>query len=164
MGGLRDDASRPLAVPDEHHPIPNCFSCGPANQRGLRIRPRVAGARDVWAAWHPDPRYTGPDGVLPLEVTGAALDCSNAMALSVAYPELGGMRELVPILAAFDMHVLRAPPAAPTGGYRVVARATGVDGRKYHSLSALFAAEGTPYAVADTTWVALPKSDVGYKG
>ncbi len=161
MATLASGEPGPLTVPDERHPFPTCFSCGPANPRGLRIRPRTAGGREVASPWQPLPAYADADGVLAPAIIGGALDCSNAMALAVAHPEMDGMRTLVPILAAYDMHILRLPPAAPWGGYTVVARATGVEGRKYRSVSALFDAAGAPYAVADTTWVALGKENLG---
>ncbi len=154
-------APGPLAVPDDEHPFPMCFSCGPASPRGLRIKPHVAADGHVWAAWQPSHSAGENDGMLPSAVVGAALDCSNAMALSVGFSEVAGMRELVPILAAYDMFILRVPPAAPAGGYRVVSRATGVDGRKYFSVSALFDADGAACAVADTTWVAVPRGGFG---
>jgi len=151
----------PLAVPDDEHPFPMCFSCGPASPRGLHIKPRVAADGHVWAAWQPSQSFGDPGGALPGMIVGAALDCSNAMALSVGFSEVAGMRDLIPILAAYDMYMLRVPRAAADGGYRVVSRATGVQGRKYYSVSALFDADGAACAVADTTWVAVPRGEFG---
>jgi hypothetical protein len=153
-----------IAVPDDEHPFPTCFSCGPANTLGLRIKPRIAADRHVWAAWQPMRLSGDADGTLPGAILGAALDCSNAMALSVGFDEVAGMRERVPILGAFDMHVLRVLDAGAPGDYRIVSRATGVDGRKYSSVSALFDATGAACAVADTTWVVVPRGDFGSHG
>lgn len=147
----------PLAVPDEDHPFPDCFSCGPANSRGLRIFPHTTATPAVRSSWQPAAALVEANGALPTAIVGAALDCSNAMALSVAHEQMDGMRALEPILAAYDMRILRMPPADQPGGYRVVARATGEDGRRYFSMSAMFDADGAPYAVAETTWVLLPK-------
>ncbi len=164
MADLSGREPGPPAVARDDHPIPMCFSCGPANVRGLRITPRVASERDTWAEWLPDQTYRDGGPAIGLSTLGGALDCSNAMVLSVAHSEIAGMQELVPILASMDLRVLRVPAASLPGGYRVIARATGAEGNKYHSTSALFDADGRAYAVAETVWVALPKDRLGDKG
>ena len=150
-----------LAVRHEDHPFPRCYSCGPMNPRGLRIFPRTTATNAVSASWQPAAGHAEASGAIPSATVAAALDCSNAMALSLAHEEMDGMRALEPLLASFDMHVLKVPPAGRPDAYRVVGLAAGADGRRKFSVSALFDAAGEPYAVAETAWVLLPKGSFG---
>ncbi|TAK66740.1 MAG: hypothetical protein EPO22_03545 [Dehalococcoidia bacterium] len=161
MSRIALEAPGALAVRHEDHPFPGCYSCGPMNPRGLRIFPRTTSTNAVSAFWRPAVGHVETTGAIPSATVAAALDCSNAMALSTAHEEMDGMRALEPLLASFDMHVLKVPPAGRPDAYRVVGLATGADGRRKFSVSALFDAAGELYAVAETAWVLLPKGSFG---
>src|SRR5262245_13795220 len=51
-----------------------CFGCGPANDKGLRIKSRAEGDALV-ADWMPEPHHQAFPGVLNGGITGALLDC-----------------------------------------------------------------------------------------
>ncbi|MEE4329281.1 MAG: PaaI family thioesterase [Wenzhouxiangella sp.] len=51
-----------------------CFGCGPANEKGLRIRSFVDGDRVV-ADWTPEAHHEAFPGVLNGGIIGALLDC-----------------------------------------------------------------------------------------
>ena len=55
------------------------------------------------------------------------------------------------LLGSLDVRYLRL---APSGlGYRVAAKALRRDGRKFFGLSVLAGEDGTPYAMAEATWI-----------
>jgi len=55
------------------------------------------------------------------------------------------------LLGSLDVRCLRVPPL--DCGYRVAAKALRRDGRKFYGLSALVDDAGTPYAMAESTWI-----------
>lgn len=138
------------------HPIAGCFSCGPDNDAGLHVFPRYVDDGVVCAAWTPDASFDDGGGVLSPMVLTAALDCSSGICMP-----LDQQRDLLKddaffLLGTLDVRYLRVPPLSPPGGYRVVARALGRDGRKFYGLSGLFDAAGTCYAMAEATWIVAP--------
>ena len=124
------------------HPFPTCFSCGTARERGdgLRLQPgRVAGGGGEYAAaWVPAADVT-------LETVWAALDCPGGWASGIAGRPmvLGTMTAQVAALPAVgEEHV-------------VMAWQRGGEGRKHHSGTALYAADGRLLGQAEATWIAI---------
>ena len=139
--------------------IPGCFSCGPDQDRGLRIIPRLAGDREVWAHWRPEPSFTDGAGVLAAAVAASALDCSSGLVFQFDDELAQRMKEegrgAIPVLGSFDIRVLRVPPVAIEGDYRVLARRVSHEGRKLFGLSGLFDRDGITYATAEATWLTI---------
>jgi len=59
---------------DRFAPMSICFGCGPANEKGLRIKSRVEGD-EVVADWQPSPEHHAFDDMLNGGIAGALLDC-----------------------------------------------------------------------------------------
>ena len=59
---------------DRYAPRSICFGCGPANDRGLRIKSRVEGDEYV-AEWQPEAHHHAFDDMLNGGICGALLDC-----------------------------------------------------------------------------------------
>ena len=148
-----------LAVPDRppfyeetgDHPIRGCFSCGPDHADGLHIYPRVAADGVVCTPWRPAAEFDDGGGVLSTLVLTSAIDCSSGICMPVAM-----QRELLDLdqfflLGSLDVRYLRVPSL--NRGYRVAAKALLRDGRKFFGLSALIDDAGTPYAMAESTWI-----------
>jgi acyl-coenzyme A thioesterase PaaI-like protein len=84
-GGARDGGSRGSkgamngpSLQELYAPASRCFGCGPANERGLRVRSFPASdALDahVVASFTPEPHHAAFEGVLNGGVIGALLDC-----------------------------------------------------------------------------------------
>jgi acyl-coenzyme A thioesterase PaaI-like protein len=53
-----------------------CFGCGPANERGLRIRSFAKGS-EVIASWQPEPHHEAFPGMLNGGIIGTLLDCHS---------------------------------------------------------------------------------------
>ena len=56
-----------------------CFGCGPANDRGLRIKsfPRSDGVDGLWCRWRPQPHHAAYEGMLSGGIVGTLLDCHS---------------------------------------------------------------------------------------
>ena len=66
------------ALQDRYWPAGTCFGCGPANDKGLRIKSRVEqrdGETVVVARFTPEPHHQAFPGVLNGGIIGALLDC-----------------------------------------------------------------------------------------
>ena len=135
------------AFPRFHdHPLPGCFACGTARDDGLRIFPGpVRGRNGLWAApWTPSVDLAAAAGVVPPEITWAALDCIGAFAMNEPPRGLAllgriAARIVAPVRAG-DPHVVAAWPLA-------------VDGRKLQPGTAIFSRTGALRAIARATWI-----------
>jgi hypothetical protein len=135
-------------TPEEHHPFPTCFVCGPKRREGdgLRIFPGPAG--EVFgAAWTPAADLAGPDGTVHDEFVWAALDCPTAS--PVANPE-GNPPIVLGRLAGWLVQSCRAGEP-----HAIVSWALGTNGRKRVAGSAIHTAEGELVACARATWIEL---------
>ena len=61
------------SLQDRYAPNNRCFGCGPANEKGLRIKSRVEGD-EVVAECRPEPHHMAFEGVLNGGIAGALLD------------------------------------------------------------------------------------------
>jgi len=62
------------SLQDRYAPANRCFGCGPANEKGLRIKSRV-GDGEVLAEWTPEPHHEAFTGMLSGGIIGTLLDC-----------------------------------------------------------------------------------------
>jgi acyl-coenzyme A thioesterase PaaI-like protein len=63
-----------LSLQEQYAPRMKCFGCGPANERGLRIRSFARGDALV-CEWRPEEHHEAFPGVLNGGIIGALLDC-----------------------------------------------------------------------------------------
>jgi len=96
------------SLQDHYAPAYGCFGCGPANDKGLRIKSFVSG-EEVVAEWRPQPHHMAVDGVLNGGICATLLDChSNWAAAHHLMKTSGG--ETPPCTVTADLHVaLRRP-------------------------------------------------------
>ena len=173
FGPDRIDPLRRLAEPSAvqldfaarhpHRPGPagddfaGCFVCGAANPEGLRVRAEPMAEGLAWAANPSASTFAEADGRLDTVIAVASLDCPAVPcvdALDVLRPE-----ESV-LLGSFTAEFLAVPPATVDGGYRLPSRFVRREGRKVSTDIALTDAAGNVYAVADATWVTVPRTPV----
>ena len=64
------------SLQEKYAPHNSCFGCGPANEKGLRIRSFVVGD-EVVAEWMPEKHHEAFSGVLNGGIIGALLDCHS---------------------------------------------------------------------------------------
>ncbi len=97
-----------IALQDRYAPHNRCFGCGPANDRGLRLKSHVRGDELV-AEWTPAPHHQAFTGVLNGGIAGALLDCHGNWAAAYALMLARGA-ETPPCTVTAEFHVkLRAP-------------------------------------------------------
>ena len=101
------------SLQDQYSPHNTCFGCGPANDKGLRIKSIVEGD-DVVAEWRPEPHHQAFPGMLNGGIIGALLDCHSNWAAAWQLMQSSGADK---------------PPCTVTAEYKVVMRRpTPVDG------------------------------------
>ncbi len=53
------------SLQDRYGPANRCFGCGPANERGLRVKSFVADSgEEAMAGWRPEPHHEALNGIL----------------------------------------------------------------------------------------------------
>lgn len=62
------------SLQERHAPKSICFGCGPANEKGLKIRSFEDGEETV-AVWESQPHHEAFPGMLSGGITGTLLDC-----------------------------------------------------------------------------------------
>jgi len=96
------------SLQERYAPENRCFGCGPANEKGLRIRSLVEGD-DLVCEWRPEPHHQAWEGVLNGGICGALLDChSNWMAAHHIQQKSGA--SVPPATVTADFHVFLKRP------------------------------------------------------
>ena len=65
------------ALQDRYARDGTCFGCGPRNEKGLRIKSRLAGGDAVVATWHAEKFHEAFEGALSGGIAGTLLDCHS---------------------------------------------------------------------------------------
>ena len=105
-----------------------CFGCGPANEKGLRIKSRVEG-EDLVADFRPEPHHQAFGGVLNGGIVGTLLDCHSNWTAAYTLMKTGGLDHLPATVTAEFTVKLRAPTPL-NESLRLVARPSAIDGDK----------------------------------
>lgn len=93
---------------DRYAPAYGCFGCGPANEKGLRIKSFVSG-EEVVAEWRPQPHHMAVAGVLNGGICATLLDCHSNWAAAHYLMKTSGAKT-PPCTVTADLHVsLRRP-------------------------------------------------------
>ena len=112
---------------DTYAPSGTCFGCGPANQRGLRIKSRPQGD-EVVAVWTPETHHEAFDGVLSGGIIGTLLDChSNWTAAFTLMRAAGAQQPPCTVTAEYHIRLLRPTPSGGEVTLRARAVEVGVD-------------------------------------
>jgi acyl-coenzyme A thioesterase PaaI-like protein len=103
----------PQSLQERHAPTNRCFGCGPANEKGLRIRSFEQGDTVV-CDWTPDKHHEAFPNVLNGGICGTLLDCHGNWTAAWHLMQADKLAEL-PSTVTAEFHVkLKAP--TPTGG------------------------------------------------
>lgn len=93
-------------------PSLRCFGCGPANDKGLRIRSFVSGD-EVVASWTPEPHHEAFPGVLAGGIVGTLLDChSNWTAAATLMKRSQAATPPVTVTADYAVTLRRPTPTS----------------------------------------------------
>jgi acyl-coenzyme A thioesterase PaaI-like protein len=98
------------SLQDTYAPNNRCFGCGPANEKGLRIKSRVEGD-EVVAEWRPELHHQAFEGILNGGIAGALLDChSNWTAAHHLMKKAGADAPPCTVTADFHVKLTRPTP------------------------------------------------------
>lgn len=89
-------------------PNNRCFGCGPANEKGLRIRSFEDG-EELVCDWTPAPHHLAFEGMVNGGILGTLLDCHSNWAAAVHLMKKHGASEL-PATVTADFHVTLKRP------------------------------------------------------
>src|SRR3954454_24695585 len=117
--GYADDTIRRVtekSIQETYAPQNRCFGCGPANDKGLRIRSFREGDEFV-CDWTPEPHHAAFDNVLNGGIIGALLDCHSNWAATMVLMERNGSAT-PPCTVTSDFHVVLKRPT-PMASLRI---------------------------------------------
>ena len=93
-------------------PQGHCFGCGPANERGLRIRSVEAEDGTVVADWMARPEHEAFDGFVNGGILGTLVDChSNWTAVATLLARDGGTVAPSTVTAEYSVRFRRPTPS-----------------------------------------------------
>jgi acyl-coenzyme A thioesterase PaaI-like protein len=108
------------SLQDRYAPRNACFGCGPANEKGLRIKSYVEGD-EVVAEWRPEPQYQAFEGILNGGICGTLLDCHSNWAAASHLQGKGGL-DAPPCTVTADFHVFLKRPTPMDAPLKLRAR------------------------------------------
>jgi len=91
------------SVQETYAPNNRCFGCGPANEKGLRIR-SFESAEGLVCDWRPEPHHLAFDGMVNGGICGALLDCHSNWAATMHLMKKANA-EVPPCTVTADFHV-----------------------------------------------------------
>ncbi len=113
------------SLQDQYAPRNACFGCGPANERGLRIKSFVEHREDgdvVVCSWTPEKHHEAFDGMLSGGIAGTLLDCHSNWAAAWHLMNKRGERT-PPCTVTAEFHVkLKRPTPTNNGPLKLTAR------------------------------------------
>ena len=99
------------SVQDRYAPGNRCFGCGPANDKGLRLKSHEE-AGGLVAEWRPEPHHEAFTGMLNGGIIGALLDChSNWTAAWHLMRQAGQASPPCTVTAEFHVKLRRPTPS-----------------------------------------------------
>ena len=96
------------SVQETYAPDNRCFGCGPANEKGLRIR-SFESAEELVCEWTPEAHHQAFDGILNGGICGALLDCHSNWAATMHLMKQSGA-STPPCTVTADFHVFLKRP------------------------------------------------------
>ena len=149
----------PQSVQERYAPQNKCFGCGPANEKGLRIRSFVEGDGLV-ATWRAEEHHQAFDGILNGGITGALLDCHSNWAAALHLMKKAGA-ETPPCTVTADFHVVLKRPTPMDAEITVRARVVESNGDRAVVDATLEAGEKVT-ATCRGTFVAVKEGHPAY--
>jgi acyl-coenzyme A thioesterase PaaI-like protein len=148
------------SLQDRYDPDGICFGCGPANEKGLRIKSFVSGDQVV-CEWRPQAHHQAFGGFLNGGIVGALLDChGNWTATHHLMKKSGADSPPFTVTADFQVAFRRPTPADGP----VTLRAHVVDSAETRAtVEATLESRGTVTATFRGTFVAVKEGHPAYR-
>ncbi len=148
-----------VSLQDRYAPANRCFGCGPANERGLRMKSYVEG-EEVVAEWTPERHHEAFDGAVNGGVIGTLFDChSNWTAAWHLMTRRGTAEPPCTVTAEYQVHLVW--PTSSAGPLRL--RAWVVESQDDRAVvEASLEAGGRTTAYCRGTFVAVQEGHPAY--
>jgi acyl-coenzyme A thioesterase PaaI-like protein len=147
------------SVQETHAPTNLCFGCGPANDKGLRIRSFEEGDGLV-AEWKPEPHHLAFPGVVNGGICGALLDCHSNWTAAMHLMKNGGLASPpCTVTSEFDVKLKRPTPMGAV--LKLRARVVESEGDRA-TVEATLEANGKVTATCRGTFVAVKEGHPAY--
>jgi acyl-coenzyme A thioesterase PaaI-like protein len=147
------------SLQDRYAPKNICFGCGPANEKGLRIKSYVEGDELV-ATFQPEPHHQAFDGILNGGIIGALLDCHSNWTAAYYLMKAGGEDKL-PCTVTADFHVKLKHPTPVKGPLHLRAKIASLEAARA-VVEASLSADGKVCATCRGTFVAVGEGHPAY--
>ncbi|HRI68690.1 MAG TPA: PaaI family thioesterase [Polyangium sp.] len=146
------------SLQDQYAPASRCFGCGPANEKGLRIKSRVEGD-EIVAEFVPEEHHEAFPNMLNGGIIGALLDCHSNWSSAYTLMKRHGL-DKPPCTVTADFHVkLRRP--TPLNKVFLRARVAEVTDDRC-VIEATLEADGKVTATCRGTFVAVKEGHPAY--
>ena len=140
------------SLQETYAPNNRCYGCGPANEKGLRIRSFAEGDELV-CEWRPEPHHLAFENVVNGGIIGSILDCHSNWTAAYHLMKKRGADEL-PATVTLDFHVTLKRPTPMDATLRLSAHvAESSDDRAV--VEATLEANGKVTATCRGTFVAV---------
>jgi acyl-coenzyme A thioesterase PaaI-like protein len=147
------------SLQDRLAPHAICFGCGPANDRGLRIKSFPKGDELV-ADWMPERHHRAFHNVLNGGICGALLDCHSNWTAAYHLMQRDGLDEIPPTVTA-DFHVRLKRPTPADQPLHLRGRVVELEGSRV-VVEASIESGGVVTATCRGTFMAVPKDHPAY--
>jgi acyl-coenzyme A thioesterase PaaI-like protein len=147
------------SLQDRYAPRNECFGCGPANDKGLRIKSYVEGDELV-ATWQPEPHHHAFGNILNGGIIGALLDCHSNWTAAYHLMTAQGA-EAPPCTVTADFHVTLKRPTPMDAPLKLRAKLVELEGDRA-VIEATLEAGGKVTASCRGTFVAVKEGHPAY--
>jgi acyl-coenzyme A thioesterase PaaI-like protein len=147
------------ALQDRYAPHNRCFGCGPANEKGLRLKSVVRGD-EVVCDWTPQAHHEAFEDVLNGGICGALLDCHSNWTAAHHLMRKQGL-ETPPCTVTAEYHVRLKRPTPMGGPVHLSARVV-ESGEDRAVVEATLEAGGKVTATCRGTFVAVREGHPAY--
>jgi acyl-coenzyme A thioesterase PaaI-like protein len=144
---------------EQYSPASSCFGCGPANDKGLRIRSFVRGD-EVVATWQPEPHHEAFPGMLNGGIIGSLLDCHCNWTAAWHLMQQGHLAK-PPCTVTADYAIKLLRPTPTNGPVELVSRVVTASADRA-TIEGTLSAGGKPRATCRGTFVAVTAGHPAY--
>jgi len=147
------------SIQETYAPNNRCFGCGPANDKGLRIRSFEEGDALV-CDWKAEPHHAAFDGILNGGICGALLDCHSNWAATIHLMRASDS-DTPPCTVTADFHVFLKRPTPLDAPLHLTARVVESSSDRA-VVEATLEANGKVTATCRGTFVAVKEGHPAY--
>ena len=131
---MTETTDAPQGLQDRFAPHNRCFGCGPANEKGLRLKSippadDTDGSGEVLCEWTPEDHHEAFEGMLNGGICGALLDCHSNWTAAWHLMKKAG-HHIPPCTVTAEFHVKLKKPTPTDGPLLVRARVVESSDRK----------------------------------